>query len=66
MRADKYRAHYREQPGWEAAARAAVRAGRPLVAGLALSVRPEEAEPARRLLRAMDEVPPFPGTRGAW
>ncbi|GCD41130.1 hypothetical protein [Streptomyces paromomycinus] len=49
-----------EQPDWESASRAAVRAGRPVVAGLASSVRPEKAEPAGRLLRATDEVPPFP------
>ncbi|MFF3331038.1 hypothetical protein ACFYWX_15955 [Streptomyces sp. NPDC002888] len=59
-RRGRHGAGYREQPGWEAAARAAVLAGRPVVEGLASSVRPEEAEPARRLLRAMDEVPPFP------
>ncbi len=60
VRDDKRCTAYREQPCWEAASRAAVRAGRPVVAGLASSVRPEEAEPARRLLRAMDEVPSFP------
>ncbi|MFI1170096.1 hypothetical protein [Streptomyces melanogenes] len=51
---------FQEQPGWEVAARAAVLAGRPIVEGLATSVRPEEAEAARILLRAMDEVEPFP------
>lgn len=51
---------FQEQPAWEAAARAAVLAGRPVVEGLASSVRPEEAEAARKLLRAMDEAAPFP------
>ncbi|MFD9484142.1 hypothetical protein ACFWBX_09080 [Streptomyces sp. NPDC059991] len=51
---------FQEQPAWEVAARAAVRAGRSIVEGLALSVRPEEGEAARTLLRAMDEVAPFP------
>lgn len=51
---------FREQPAWEVAARAAVRAGRPVIEGLASSVRPEEAEAARKLLLTMDEVPPFP------
>lgn len=51
---------YREQPAWEVAARTAVRAGRPLVERLASSVRPEEAEAARALLRAMDETGPYP------
>lgn len=56
----KHRTSYRDQPGWEAAAREAVLAGRPVLEGLASSVRPEDAAPARRLLRVMDEVPPFP------
>ena len=56
----KYATSYLEQPGWEVAARAAVYAGRPVIEGLASSLRPEEAAPARELLRAMDEVPPFP------
>ncbi|WP_405590658.1 hypothetical protein [Streptomyces sp. NBC_01092] len=51
---------FQEQPAWEVAARAAVRAGRPVIEGLASSVRPEEAETARKLLLTMDEVPPFP------
>ncbi|MFF1298025.1 MULTISPECIES: hypothetical protein [unclassified Streptomyces] len=59
-RGSKYDASYREQPGWEAAARVAVFAGRPVIESLAASVRPEEATPARKLLRVMDEVPPFP------
>ncbi|MHC5904136.1 hypothetical protein ACVNF4_09565 [Streptomyces sp. S6] len=59
-RAGGHRTGYQEQPGWEPAARAAVRAGRPAVERLASSLRPEEAEPAHRLLRAMAEVPPFP------
>ncbi|CAM5675097.1 hypothetical protein [Streptomyces aurantiogriseus] len=54
------RTGFQEQPTWEVAARAAVHAGRPVVEGIASSVRPEEAEAARKLLRAMDEVPPFP------
>ncbi|MGW2051311.1 hypothetical protein ACWCPF_40095 [Streptomyces sp. NPDC001858] len=54
------RTNFREQPAWEAAARAAVRAGRPVIEGLASSMRPEEAEPARKLLLSMDETPPFP------
>ncbi|GGT01537.1 hypothetical protein [Streptomyces chromofuscus] len=54
------RTGFKEQPGWEAASRAAVRAGRPIIEGLASSVRPEEAEAAHKLLRAMDEVPAFP------
>ncbi|OKJ13562.1 hypothetical protein [Kitasatospora sp. CB01950] len=54
----------RRQLGWEAAARAAVHAGRPVVERVAASVRPEDAVPARRLLRAMDESPPFPTRRG--
>ncbi|MEV7885857.1 hypothetical protein ACWD3I_36760 [Streptomyces sp. NPDC002817] len=59
-RHSKNRTSYRDQPGWEAAARAAVFAGRPVIENLALSVRPEDAAPARRLLRLMDELPPFP------
>ncbi|MFF8873345.1 hypothetical protein [Streptomyces massasporeus] len=51
---------YQEQPGWEAAARAAVYAGRPVLEKLASSLRPEEADPARELLRVMDEASPFP------
>ncbi|WP_053647602.1 MULTISPECIES: hypothetical protein [unclassified Streptomyces] len=53
-------ADYRRQTGWETAARAAVHAGRPAVEGLASSVRPEEAAPARKLLLTMDSTPPFP------
>ncbi|MFB7289760.1 hypothetical protein [Actinacidiphila glaucinigra] len=59
-RNDGYEANYQEQPGWEAAARAAVHAGRPVIERLAASPRPEEAAPARELLLLMDEVPPFP------
>ncbi|MGW4378937.1 hypothetical protein [Kitasatospora sp. NPDC004531] len=51
------------QPRWEAAARAAVCAGRSVVEGVASSVRPEEAVAARRLLRLMDHLPPFPELR---
>ncbi|MFG2303288.1 hypothetical protein [Actinacidiphila glaucinigra] len=58
-RKDGYEANYREQPRWEAAARAAVHAGRPVIERLAASARPEEAAPARELLRLMDEVAPF-------
>ncbi|KOG32808.1 hypothetical protein [Streptomyces resistomycificus] len=54
------RTSFHEQPPWEIACRVAVRAGRPIIEGLASSVRPEETEPARKLLRTMDEVPPFP------
>ncbi|MEU9165428.1 hypothetical protein AB0D29_34765 [Streptomyces sp. NPDC048424] len=53
-------ASYRQQPGWEAASRAAVYAGRPVIEGVASSVRPEEATPARNLLQVMDDTPPFP------
>lgn len=56
----KYCTSYREQPGWEAAARAAVYARRPVVEGLASSVLPEYAAPARKLLQVMDETPPLP------
>ncbi|MEU3399893.1 hypothetical protein [Streptomyces filamentosus] len=52
-------ADHRRQAGWEAAARAAVHAGRSVIEGIASSVRPEEAAPARKLLRALDENPPF-------
>jgi hypothetical protein len=55
-------ANYRRQPGWERAARAAVYTGRPIVESLASSVRPEEAGPARSLLRAMDEAALIPET----
>ena len=48
------------QIGWAVAAKAAVRAGRPVIEGPASSVRPEEAGPARELLRVMDGTPPFP------
>lgn len=51
---------FQEQLAWEVAARAAVLAGRPIIEGLASSVRPEEAGAARKLLQAMDEVAPFP------
>ncbi|MFG3525271.1 hypothetical protein ACGF8B_00850 [Streptomyces sp. NPDC047917] len=53
-------ASYQQQPGWEAASRAAVYAGRSVIKGVASSVRPEEATPARKLLQVMDETPPFP------
>ncbi|MEU2506440.1 hypothetical protein ABZ621_17255 [Streptomyces sp. NPDC007863] len=46
--------------GWETAARAAVQAGRPVIDGVASSVRPEEAMPARKLLQTMDDTPPLP------
>ncbi|MFB7949342.1 hypothetical protein ACFC6L_31005 [Kitasatospora phosalacinea] len=52
--------NYRQQPGWEAAARTAVHAGRSVIEGVASSVRPEEAAAARRLLQVMDHIPPFP------
>ncbi|MFF9178408.1 hypothetical protein [Streptomyces sp. NPDC014793] len=53
------RTSFREQPAWEAAAREAVHSGRPAIEGLASSMRPEESEPARKLLLTMDEAPPF-------
>ncbi|MFI5673081.1 hypothetical protein [Streptomyces cellulosae] len=61
--ATRDRAHdasYRQQTGWEAAARTAVHAGRSVIEGVASSVRPEEATPAQKLLQMMDETPPFP------
>ncbi|MFD5592289.1 hypothetical protein [Streptomyces griseorubiginosus] len=54
------RTSFREQPAWEVAAREAVHAGRLVIEGLASSMRPEEAEQARKLLLTMDEAPPFP------
>ncbi|WP_328792518.1 MULTISPECIES: hypothetical protein [unclassified Streptomyces] len=56
----KHEASYRQQTGWEAAARTAVYAGRSVITGVASSVRPEEATPARKLLLVMDGTPPFP------
>ncbi|MEW5625635.1 hypothetical protein AB1388_03505 [Streptomyces hydrogenans] len=56
----KHDASYRRQPGWEAAARSAVYAGRSVIEGVASSVRPEEATPARKLLQEMDHISPFP------
>jgi hypothetical protein len=56
----KHDASYRQQTGWEAASRTAVYAGRSVIEGVASSVRPEEAAPARKLLQVMDETPPFP------
>ncbi|MGW6290948.1 hypothetical protein [Streptomyces sp. NPDC055107] len=56
----KYGASYQRQTGWEAAARAAVYAGRSVIEGVASSVRPEEAMPARKLLQVVDDTPPFP------
>ncbi|WP_318212255.1 hypothetical protein [Streptomyces sp. SJL17-1] len=56
----KHDASYQQQPGWEAAARTAVYAGRSVIEGVASSVRPEEATPARKLLQEMDCIPPFP------
>lgn len=54
-------ARYRQQSAWEAAARTAVHAGRSVIEGVAASVRPEEAAPARKLLLVMDgDTPPFP------
>ncbi|MGW9373787.1 hypothetical protein ACWGVR_27695 [Streptomyces xanthophaeus] len=53
-------ASYQQQPDWEAAARSAVYAGRSVIEGVASSVRPEEATPARKLLQGMDCIPPFP------
>ncbi|MFJ2900718.1 hypothetical protein ACIO87_38450 [Streptomyces sp. NPDC087218] len=56
----KHDTSYQQQTGWEAAARAAVYAGRSAIEGVASSVRPEEAMPARKLLQVMDDTPPFP------
>ncbi|GGR37312.1 hypothetical protein GCM10010282_32440 [Streptomyces roseolus] len=53
-------ASYRRRPCWEAAARTAVYAGRSVIEGVASSVRPEEAPPARKLLQEKDCVSPFP------
>ncbi|WP_328940349.1 hypothetical protein OG259_00645 [Streptomyces sp. NBC_00250] len=48
------------QSGWEAAARTAVYAGRSIIEGVASSVRPEDATPARKLLQVMDGTLPRP------
>ncbi|MCC0094742.1 hypothetical protein K7B10_08075 [Streptomyces flavotricini] len=56
----KHGASYQQQTGWEAAARAAVYAGLSVIEGVASSVRPEEAMPARKLLQVMDDTPRFP------
>ncbi|MGW9188288.1 hypothetical protein [Streptomyces rubiginosohelvolus] len=56
----KHDASYRQQTGWETASRTAVCAGRSVIEGVASSVRPEEATPARRLLQVMDDTLPFP------
>ncbi|MCX5113522.1 hypothetical protein OOK13_34765 [Streptomyces sp. NBC_00378] len=56
----KHDTSYQQQTGWEAAARAAVYAGRPVIEGVASSVRPKEATPTRKLLQVMDDTPPFP------
>jgi hypothetical protein len=56
----RHEASYRPQLGWEAASRTAVYAGRSVIEGVASSVRPEEATPARKLLQVMDGTPPFP------
>ncbi|MCX5302114.1 MULTISPECIES: hypothetical protein [Streptomyces] len=56
----KHEAGYRQRTGWEAAARAAVYAGRSVIEGVATAVRPEEAAPARKLLQVMDDTLPFP------
>ncbi|MGW3076355.1 hypothetical protein [Kitasatospora sp. NPDC001132] len=58
-RGGKHDASYRHQPSWEAAARTAVHAGRPVIEGVASSIRPEEAAAARRLLQVMDHIQPF-------
>ncbi|MFF8618865.1 hypothetical protein [Streptomyces sp. NPDC015350] len=59
-RGRKHDVGYQRQTGWEAASRAAVHAGRSVIEGVASSVRPEEATPARKLLQVMDGTPPFP------
>ncbi|MFD4736836.1 hypothetical protein ACFWNQ_05590 [Streptomyces virginiae] len=64
-RESKHGAGYRQQPGWEAAARTAVHAGRSVIEGLASSVRPEEAMPARKLLQVMDDTLPGRSTGSA-
>ncbi|MFE2849776.1 hypothetical protein ACFXJO_01400 [Streptomyces lavendulae] len=56
----KHDASYRQQTTWEATARTAVHAGRSVIEGVASSMRPEEATPARKLLLVMDDTPPFP------
>lgn len=56
----KHDASYRQQTGWETASRTAVYAGRSVIEGVASSVRPEEATPARKLLQMMDDTLPFP------
>ncbi|GHJ96792.1 hypothetical protein SNE510_63110 [Streptomyces sp. NE5-10] len=56
----KHDASYRQQTDWETASRTAVYAGRSVIEGVASSVRPEEATPARKLLQMMDDTPPFP------
>ncbi|MEU7696723.1 hypothetical protein [Streptomyces sp. NPDC039028] len=56
----KQNASYQQQTGWETTSRAAVYAGRSVIEGVASSVRPEEAMPARKLLQVMDDTPPFP------
>ncbi|GGT25615.1 hypothetical protein GCM10010222_79400 [Streptomyces tanashiensis] len=56
----KHDASYQQQTDWEAAARTAVYAGRSVIEGVASSVRPEEAAPARKLLQVMDDTPQFP------
>ncbi|NEE41559.1 hypothetical protein G3M53_91380, partial [Streptomyces sp. SID7982] len=55
-----YEARSQRQPDWEAAARTAVYAGRSVIEGVASSVRPKEATPARKLLQEMDCILPFP------
>ncbi|MFB7128404.1 hypothetical protein [Kitasatospora sp. NPDC056273] len=57
---DRHGASRRPQVDLEAAARRAVHAGWSVIVGVASSVRPEEAGAARRLLRVMDDAPPFP------
>lgn len=59
-RGRKHDASYQQQTGWETAARTAVYAGRSVIEGVASSVRPEEATPARKLLQVMDDTLPFP------
>lgn len=60
-RESKHGAGYRQQPGWEAA----VHAGRSVIEGVASSVRPEEAMPARKLLQVMDDTLPGRSTGSA-
>ncbi|MFB7545364.1 hypothetical protein ACFC0N_36340 [Streptomyces zaomyceticus] len=58
-RSREYDPSYQQQTVWEAAARTSVYAGRSVIEGVASSLRPEDAMPARKLLQVMDNTPPF-------